>query len=411
MDFDVYSIETQAGDALRFVTTGGRLMRLRVLRPDGSLVCEAFDRPIDEICFVDVRGQHLAVVDAGGSDDAYTLSLNPDAATGTSPVGTAKIKWQFETDFEVHAPPVVGADGTIYVGSYDDNIYAVNPNGTERWRSDTGGDVRFAPAVTTGGTVYVSSSDAVYSINPNGSVRWRFPIGACCSAPVIAPDGTVYVVSSAGMLYALRPTGSQQGTARWTYPTNATGSPAVGADGTVYVQCDDVFVCAISDLGIVLIDDDRELKWKAEAFLTVNPDSVLVNNGTIYFTSRGENQYAFNANGTEKWRFDTGARDPGLAFGADGTIFVAAGNLIAINSDGTEQWVTTRSGGEVATDSDGTIYVSNVTLISTSNSDGIAGWEFDGIVQQLTEVAVGSDGTIYVGSEDNSLYALTPPAS
>ena len=37
--------------------------------------------------------------------------------------------------------PAIGADGTIYVGSYDDNLYALTDNGTSgslKWKYATG---------------------------------------------------------------------------------------------------------------------------------------------------------------------------------------------------------------------------------------------------------------------------------
>jgi outer membrane protein assembly factor BamB len=30
--------------------------------------------------------------------------------------------------------PAIGADGTIYVGSWDYNLYAVKPDGSEKWK-------------------------------------------------------------------------------------------------------------------------------------------------------------------------------------------------------------------------------------------------------------------------------------
>ena len=44
-----------------------------------------------------------------------------DAATG---------KWEFLTGSSVYSSPAIGADGTIYVGSYDSKFYAINPDGT-----------------------------------------------------------------------------------------------------------------------------------------------------------------------------------------------------------------------------------------------------------------------------------------
>jgi len=39
-------------------------------------------------------------------------------------------KWKFTTGGMVESSPAIGSDGTIYVGSDDDSLYAINPNGT-----------------------------------------------------------------------------------------------------------------------------------------------------------------------------------------------------------------------------------------------------------------------------------------
>ena len=33
--------------------------------------------------------------------------------------------------------PSIGPDGTIYIGSYDHHVYALNPDGTERWMPES----------------------------------------------------------------------------------------------------------------------------------------------------------------------------------------------------------------------------------------------------------------------------------
>jgi outer membrane protein assembly factor BamB len=48
-----------------------------------------------------------------------------DAATGTE-------QWRFQTGGHVHSSPVV-VDGTVYVGSWDGNVYALT-GGNQQWR-------------------------------------------------------------------------------------------------------------------------------------------------------------------------------------------------------------------------------------------------------------------------------------
>jgi outer membrane protein assembly factor BamB len=58
----------------------------------------------------------------------------------------------------VYSSPAV-ANGVLYIGSWDNNVYALNAStGTELWSYATGGQVHSSPAVTNG-VVYVGSDD------------------------------------------------------------------------------------------------------------------------------------------------------------------------------------------------------------------------------------------------------------
>ena len=65
-------------------------------------------------------------------------------------------KWAFPTGNAVRSSPAIGADGTLYVGSLDGSLYAINPDGTQKWAFPTGGGSS-SPAIGTDGTLYVGS--------------------------------------------------------------------------------------------------------------------------------------------------------------------------------------------------------------------------------------------------------------
>lgn len=51
-------------------------------------------------------------------------------------------QWTFETDGEVGAAPTV-VDGTVFVGCWDNNLYAVDAEtGTQQWVFETGDWIR-----------------------------------------------------------------------------------------------------------------------------------------------------------------------------------------------------------------------------------------------------------------------------
>ena len=113
--------------------------------------------------------------------------------------------WTYQLMYGVEDSPTIGADGTIYVGSNDNNLDAINPNGSLKWKYTTGGAVYSSPAIGADGTIYVGSSDYnLYAINPNGSLKWKYTTGAWVySSPAIGADGTIYIWSGDGNLYAI----------------------------------------------------------------------------------------------------------------------------------------------------------------------------------------------------------------
>jgi outer membrane protein assembly factor BamB len=51
------------------------------------------------------------------------------------------------------------------VASDDHNVYAINPNGSQKWKFATGGAVFSSPTIGSDGTIYVGSNDGnVYAI-------------------------------------------------------------------------------------------------------------------------------------------------------------------------------------------------------------------------------------------------------
>ncbi|PKG31232.1 PQQ-binding-like beta-propeller repeat protein, partial [Methanoregula sp.] len=86
--------------------------------------------------------------------------------------------WTFDKQNKPITAPAI-ADGTVYFGSEDTNIYALfAANGTERWRYSTGGRVRSAPSVADGIVCSGSADGYIYGIDAaDGSLRWKVLTG------------------------------------------------------------------------------------------------------------------------------------------------------------------------------------------------------------------------------------------
>jgi len=183
-------------------------------------------------------------------------------------IATGVLEWQFQTGARIPSSAAV-ANGRVHFTSYDGNLYALDAaTGKELWRFETGGERRFAaphlngwspaaevmpdpfdvylssPAVANG-TVYFGSGDHnIYAVDAaTGALKWKFETGDVVhSSPAIVGD-TLYIGSWDRYLYALD---AQTGAVRWKFETgddpeysNQKGiqsSPAV-VDGTVYFGC------------------------------------------------------------------------------------------------------------------------------------------------------------------------------
>lgn len=300
----------------------------------------------------------------GGSDNRSVRAINPD---GTE-------RWRFPIGDGVQSCAAMGSDGTIYVGANNGKLYAINSDGSAKWEFQTQNEIWSSPAIGSDGTIYVGSADAkLYAINPDGSKKWDYDSGDyIASSPAIGPDGTIYVVNSVSKLCAVRPNGSE----KWTLATGGGVAPSVADDGTVYI---------------------------------VSYDSL-----------HGGKLLAISPNGTQKWEAVMGASTwtTSPAIGADGTVYAGLGDgrLVAYGSDGSKKWDTSLGmyiPSSLAIDGAGTIYALayeslHGIMLHAINPDGSVKWETSVVDWSGSSPVMGPDGTVYVGSGDSKIHAFGP---
>ena len=140
----------------------------------------------------------------------------------------------------VDSSPAIGSDGTVYVGSGDKKLYAINgKTGVKLWEFETGGIMWTPPPPSALMARFTSGhmDKKLYAINGKTGVKlWEFETGRFVdSSPAIGSDGTVYVGSWDKKLYAIN---GKTGVKLWEFETGGSfveSSPAIGSDGTVYV--------------------------------------------------------------------------------------------------------------------------------------------------------------------------------
>jgi eukaryotic-like serine/threonine-protein kinase len=353
---------------------------------------------------------------------------------------SGSLRWKFATHGRVTSSPAV-VDGIVYIGSFDGNFYALDAQtGKQRWRFATEGERRFSgrhlhgaePAaevmpdpfdvflsspVVSGQTVYFGSGDGnVYALQADsGALRWKFHTGNVVHASPALAQGVVYVGSWDSYFYALD---AASGAQRWRFKTgedpdinNQVGiqSSAVIADGTVYFGCRDSNLYALdAKTGVKRWVFDNKGSWVIS--------SPSVRGGTVYFaTSDSAVVRAVDAKTGaplfelrfNQWPFFS---SPALA-GDYLYIGSHAGKLIAIDLKGKKvawSFATDGASGNAAalTNPDGTPNYKAAVTDSFYDSLVIGVDRMMSVGAVLSSPVVDGD-TLYFGSWDGQLYALS----
>ena len=348
------------------------------------------------------------------------------------------LKWKFATRGPILSSPAVGS-GLVYFGSLDGNIYAVDvTTGKERWRFATKGERRFtAPGIhgamprtermpdpfdvfmssptLANGTLFVGSGDQnVYALDMmTGALKWTFPTGDVVHASPAVSGGVVYIGSWDRNLYALDATTGKE---RWRYTT--------GNDTVIYNQIGIASSAAVAD-GLVFVGgrDGKfhvvdaatgKAKWVHDNRGGWTIASPAVHRGVVYFpTSDGTRFKALDAvTGATKFDLQNKAisfSSPAIA--GDLVLFGSSdGYLNAVSlTDGTMrarfQTDGSKANGARFTDSTGRMVTGG--MYPDRTLDGM-------MIGMRTMMTLGSvlssptvvGGVVFFGSTDGNVYAV-----
>jgi halocyanin-like protein len=358
----------------------------------------------------------LGPVDPAGPD------ADPESLEG------GDVYWAFETNGVLHSAPTV-VDGTVYFGSRDRHVYAVDAeDGTERWHFATGPSPRgpgedlllhgtgvWSSPQVIDGTVYVASNDTnLYALDAEtGDPEWVFeePTAHLYSSPTFV-DGTVYFCSRHSHVYAVD---AATGERVWRSDTfGSSGASPTVTGGTVYAAS---YAHDHNGGGVMAFDaatGDRE--WAVEGPESCSSPTVV--NGTAYIGSLDGHLYALDAaTGDREWRFELDKMmDQASPTVHDGVVYAG--------SYGEYLWALDAATGEVvwqAEDQHGGLLSPTVAggrvffmtqdgRLSAFDADtGDVTWSVrlhdgpDGIMEASPIVV---DGVVYVGTRTGSLFAV-----
>lgn len=329
----------------------------------------------------------------------------------------------------VSGTPAV-ADGTVYVGSLDGFLIALDATtGEEHWRFtvETEADNTFwATPVPDGGSLYIHSDTGIYALDrASGEQHWRVQpeIERLRPETVAISDETVYVERARTAVAALD---AATGEERWRYDTEdySISSAVALVDDAVYFSAVDGSVHAVDA-------DTGERRWRSE----IDKGRVLdlaVSAETVFLTSYII--YALDAeSGERKWAFNTHERlpvNPGGSSGqqsgsggpqaspptiANGTLYVKSdeGPVVAIDAEtGELVWFAEMIGPDRAPIVvDDLVYVTGENAVHTldASSGKPSGWEFRLRGFPLTSPVV-VDGVLFIrtrGSDQDFFSVLT----
>ncbi|PKG25324.1 outer membrane protein assembly factor BamB family protein [Niallia nealsonii] len=380
--------------------------------------------------FYQGKGYKAGLYDAYGDQPT---SLNWNRLSPYTGSFAPALKWTYKTGDAVSASPVIGKDGTIYIGSEDSYLYAIKSDGKLKWKYKTKSSISASAAIAYDGTIYVTSGTTLYAITSTGKMKWSYSIPTerssqlwLNSPPAIGSDGTVYAGVSGffedgansvakGKLLAIK-----DGKLKWSYTASSIdATPSIGANGYIYFT--DVFYGSTGNNAFIsgnvyALDANGKKKWKYEIGSYTSSSVLIGENGTVYVGSEDENFYAINQRtGKVIWKTKLNGDITGTAaMTTSGILYIgtAEGSFYAIDSKGKIKWQYKAAEGITSSpliDAKGVIYFgSKDNYLYALASNGTLKWKASTSGAITSSPSISQKGDIYIGSEDGRVYAYNP---
>ena len=259
------------------------------------------------------------------SPDGKTMYIPTSTPAGhlfAIDVVSGEFKWVFAiSQITYGGGALVAPDGTIYQcvrNATINNVYAINPNGTQKWAVKLDAAIGAFPALSADGVLYcLTNKSTLYALDASsGAIKWQQSLdGATGSAVAIDKAGNVYAGTSAA-IYSFKSNKEQN----WKLEeVNVT-------EQATFALKDQVLYATLKNGGLVAVDmTNGTKKW---TYPTTKGDAyfpIADKNGNVYFTEKGsQTVHAVNAIGSKIWEKNVGnnLNYSGGALSTDGILYI-----------------------------------------------------------------------------------------
>lgn len=321
------------------------------------------------------RGRETVEIKLSPEDDIYKglmeeSSWPADGAncfrTGASKgIGAknGKVKWALPLTPDLSSPPVLDAEGNVYLGTMGGGFVQIKPDSTFGWNFIVEEDISSSACIDVNGFIYLSVPGKTYKLNPDGTPRGMVREGSDFP-PVLDRSGNLYIISEGHLISA-----GSEGGIRWKTSLGPGVeeviqdlTPAVGPEGNIYVSTDHLV--------------------------------------------------GFNSTGKEIFRTPLLRRGTRPTVGSDGIIYLGTENkLLAVRNNGTILW---QKEFRDYVNTSLTIFNNEYMLFGTMNigtlycvtMTGGVMWEFKADSAISAPVSIDNTGNIYFSSQNGKMYSV-----
>jgi eukaryotic-like serine/threonine-protein kinase len=319
------------------------------------------------------------------------------SASGIKPL------WTFQCEDEVRSTPLFHA-GALYVGCYDNNLYALNAaDGEFKWKYAADGGIVSRPVAFNDMIFFGSEDHRLHVVNVRtGNLNWSyFAEDRIRSSPRIS-ENHIFFGSDDGHLHAVNIDSTRQ---VWKFDAGSEvrSSPFIAND-LIY------FGCEAGDF--YALDYRGNIKWRYKAKRSIT-SSPWVQDNTVYFTSIDSHLYCLDAkSGWLVWRFRMEKPSIVSPIVIDNIVVAgsADGNVYGVDAKSSKELWRFKTNHQVS--GSPVVYKDCVYIGSVDNhlycleyKTGRLRWKYE-TKGPITGAPLVYDEIVYVGSHDHFIYAL-----